>query len=548
MLLTPALVWLIAPGFEGEKRELTVALVRILFPGAGLLVLSAWCLGVLNSHRRFLLSYLAPVIWNVAMIATLLWWGAQAELPQLAMILAWGAVVGSALQLLVQLPAVLALVPDLRLRLEWSDDVRTTVRNFVPVFFSRGVVQVSAYIDQVLASLLPTGAVTGLANAQLLYTLPVSLFGLSVSAASLPAMSAAVGLDQAGALRDRVNRGLRQIAFFVVPSAVAFLMLGDVIAAALFQTGRFRYADAVFVWGILAGSSIGLLATTLARLYASTYYALRDTRTPLRYALVHVFVVTTLGYVAAVVLPPALGIDPLWGTAGLTASASVAGWIELALLKRTLDARIGSTGIPWSVTVKLWSAALGAGAVGWIVRLAAPAGHPIANAGLILLPFGASYFLWTFVAGIPEARALFDRLKSILSNRSKSPNPQSLIPSVSVLACQLTIALGLIEVGRRGRIRHIRCERDSLCPAQHLEQFSVLRIAIGKHALEDVGGDVIDDRFLQVQQRHLSNSAVAIGHAHRQIVGSSAQRETMVLLEPAISKQRLRAVPVKLHR
>lgn len=419
VLLTPALVWAIAPGFAGDKRELTIAIVRILFPGAGLLVLSAWCLGVLNSHRRFLLSYLAPVIWNAAMIATLLWWGAQASLPRLAVILAWGAVAGSALQLLVQLPAVFALVPDLRLRLEWSEDVRTIVRNFVPVFFSRGVVQVSAYVDQILASLLPTGAVTGLANAQLLYTLPVSLFGLSVSAASLPAMSAAVGLDQAGVLRDRVNRGLRQIAFFVVPSAVAFLLLGDIIAAALFQTGRFGYADAVFVWGILAGSSLGLLATTLARLYASTYYALRDTRTPLRYALVHVFVVITLGYVAAIVLPPALGIDPLWGTAGLTASASVAGWIELTLLRRTLNSRIGSTGIPWSLSVKLWSASLGAAAVAWIVRLTAPALHPIATAGLVLLPFGGSYWLLALGVGIPEARALLRRLRP----QSPTPNP-----------------------------------------------------------------------------------------------------------------------------
>ena len=196
------------------------------------------------------------------------------------------------------------LVPDLRFRLEFSEHVRTTLRNFVPVFISRGVVQISAYIDEVLASLLPTGAVTGLANAQLLYTLPVSLFGLSVSAAALPAMSGDVGLDATHLLRDRVNSGLRQIAFFVVPSAVAFLALGDVVAAALFQTGRFRYEDALYVWGILAGSSIGLLATTLGRLYSSTYYALRDTRTPLRYALVHVGVATALGYVAAIMLPP----------------------------------------------------------------------------------------------------------------------------------------------------------------------------------------------------------------------------------------------------
>ncbi len=223
---TPLLVAVIAPGFDGEKRELTIAIVRVLFPGAGLLVLSAWCLGILNSHRQFLLSYIAPVIWNVSMIATLLWWGNVAPLPQLAVFLAFGALAGSALQMLVQMPAVMKLVPNLRLRLELTEHVRTTVRNFVPVFVSRGVVQISAYVDAVLASLLPTGAVTGLANAQVLYTLPVSLFGMSVSAAALPEMSGAVGLDAMHVLRDRLNTGLRQIAFLVVPSAVVFLTAG----------------------------------------------------------------------------------------------------------------------------------------------------------------------------------------------------------------------------------------------------------------------------------------------------------------------------------
>ena len=101
-------------------------------------------------------------------------------------------------------------------------------------------------------------------------------------------MSGAVGLDATDALRDRLDNGLRQIAFFVVPSAMAFLALGDVIAAALLQTGRFTHDDAVYVWGILAGSAVGLLASTLGRLYSSTYYALRDTRTPLRYAVIRV--------------------------------------------------------------------------------------------------------------------------------------------------------------------------------------------------------------------------------------------------------------------
>src|SRR5450755_1993564 len=101
---TPVLIALIAPGFAGAKRELTITLVRILFPGAGLLVLSAWCLGVLNSHRRFLISYTAPVIWNAAMIGTLWAFGRHYALYPLSEILAWGSVVGSALQVGVQLP------------------------------------------------------------------------------------------------------------------------------------------------------------------------------------------------------------------------------------------------------------------------------------------------------------------------------------------------------------------------------------------------------------------------------------------------------------
>ena len=131
--------------------------MRILFPGAGLLVFSAWSLGILNSHRKFFLSYTAPVIWNVAMIATMVAFRAQ-DLTTLAIYLAWGSVVGSALQFFVQLPVVLALTRRLRLSLDTSAaNVREVLRNFAPVFVSRGVVQISAYVDQVIASKLRRG-------------------------------------------------------------------------------------------------------------------------------------------------------------------------------------------------------------------------------------------------------------------------------------------------------------------------------------------------------------------------------------------------------
>ena len=330
VLAAPALVSLIAGGFVGERRELTVRLTRILFPGAGLLVLSAWCLGILNSHRKFFVSYTAPVIWNVAMIGALVGFGTGTPQVRLAEIVAWASVVGSALQFGVQLPLVLRLASGVRLNLNLGvESAQRVFRNFVPAFISRGVVQISAYIDAFIASWLPTGAVAVFAYAQVLYTLPVSLFGMAVSAAELPVMSSATGTAEeiAAYLRGRLDGGLQRIAFFIVPSAVAFLAFGDVISAVLFESGRFTRSDSVWVWQILAGSTIGLLASTWGRLYSSTFYALRDTRTPLKYATVRVALTTILGLIAALRLPGWLGLDPKIGVAGLTASAGIAGWV-----------------------------------------------------------------------------------------------------------------------------------------------------------------------------------------------------------------------------
>ena len=299
ILLTPLLIDVIAPGFSGAKRELTVHIVRILFPGTGLLVMSAWCLGILNSHRRFLLSYTAPVALNLTMIASLLIFGRRSTQDELAIYLAWASVLGSGLQFAVQLPRVLQYLPHFRPAFDTSSEhVRRVMGNFGPIFLSRGVVQISAFIDSIIASLLPTGAVAALGYGQIISVLPVSLFSMSVSAAELPALSSAVGNEEevASFLRERLGAGLRRIAFFVVPSAVAFLVLGDVIAGALYQTGRFGRSDTVYVWSVLAGSSVGLLATCLGRLYSSAFYALYDTKTPLRFAVVRVLLTTALGF------------------------------------------------------------------------------------------------------------------------------------------------------------------------------------------------------------------------------------------------------------
>ena len=420
VLTTPLFVRLFAASFDPATRELTTHLIRIFFPGAGLLVMSAWCLGVLNSHRKFFLSYTAPVVWNLAIIATLIWFGGREDQFHLATLTAWGSVIGSALQFGVQMPTVISLIRRLRPVLDIaSANVRTVLRNFFPVFMSRGVVQISAFVDAMLAGLISPQAVAALTYAQSLYTLPVSLFGMSVSAAELPAMSSALGSqDQiAGQLRHRLDDGLQRIAFFIVPSVMAMMAFGDVMTGALYQTGRFNRADSTYVWGILAGSTIGLLASTLGRLYASTYYALHDTRTPLRYAVIRVALTTGLGYVCAIPLPHLLGIDPKWGAAGLTASAGIAGWVEFVLLRRSLNQRIGRTGLNSGFIAKLWLSALAGAALGWGIKVLLPQLHPIIVAGLVLVPYGLAYFAVASVLQVSEATAVIRRALRVVGFR-----------------------------------------------------------------------------------------------------------------------------------
>ena len=384
VMATPLLIDVIAPGFHGEKRELAIALVRILFPGAGLLVLSAWCLGILNSHRRFFLSYSVPVLWNAAIIAGLVAYGSRRSQHDLAIIVAWASVAGSLLQFLAQLPAVRSLVPHLRLAFDTErNSVRAVIRNFVPVFVSRGVVQISAYIDALLASFLPDGAVAALSNAQTIYLLPVSLFGMAVAASELPEMS-----RDTSALSVRLRDGLRRIAFFVIPSAVAFVALGDQIAGAIYRTGKFTADDAIYVWAILAGSGIGLLASTQGRLYSSAFYALKDTRTPLRFAIIRVTLTMVLGYLAALPLPALLGVAPKWGVAGLTASAGLAGWVEFFLLRRALSVKVDLERVN---SGGLWACAVAAAGVAWTVKSNFPIDQPIFSAASTLGPFGLVY-------------------------------------------------------------------------------------------------------------------------------------------------------------
>jgi putative peptidoglycan lipid II flippase len=411
-LTTPWLVSLLVGDWSEEKRALTERLVRILFPGVGVMVLSAWCLGILNSHRRFLLSYSAPVAWNMAIIVAVIL--APPEREHIVVWASWGAVVGAVLQVLVQWPTVRAVAGNVRPQ-PWRSvpEVGIVVRTFLPTLVSRGAAQISAFIDLALAGFLPGGAVAAITNAQVLYTLPVSLFGMAVSAAELPEMARARGdaAAVAASLRVRLDAATQRLAFYIVPSAMAFLAIGGVLAGAVYEGGAFTADDSRYVWLILAGSAFGLLAATLGRLYSSAFYALNDTTTPLRCGLVRIALTATLGAFGALVAPDLLGLPASYGAAGITLAAGLAGWAEFVLLRRALCSKLGRFALPMSELTKLWAAAIIAAAAATGTRLLTASLAPLPQALIVVPVFGVVYLGFTWWLDLPEAAVIAGRLR-----------------------------------------------------------------------------------------------------------------------------------------
>jgi putative peptidoglycan lipid II flippase len=431
---------LIALGQAGVDRyELAVAAVRWIFPMAATLVLSAWALGVRNSHGKFFLSYFSPVFWNAAIVGAVAW-TAYRHFPatgngvladtgfadRLLEAACAGALVGGVLQFLVQLPGLRRDLAGFRFAVDLqAKPLREVLAAFGPTLAGRGVVQLSSYLDQLLASLLAAGAVAALFYAQTLYLLPVSLFGMSVAAAALPRLSRSGGAGSEEALAKGTAQALESSAFLNLPSFLAYLLLGLPLVEGIFQIfGRgFGEAESRLVYLVLSAYSIGLPAATSSRVLQAGFYARGNTRTPARIAGLRVATSLAVGLPAMLWLDrlrlgdlPYLGASgsPLrLGAIGLGLAASVAAWFELAALRRS--AKSGLPGLVWPSRALLrfslyaFAAALPAAVLtylsaGWLL-------HPTLRAAAIFLVFGSGYLALAAAFGEAPARAWAARLR-----------------------------------------------------------------------------------------------------------------------------------------
>ena len=451
-LLAEPIVSLLLWRLSDDTADLTVELVRVMFAGIGFIVLAAWALGVLNAHRRFFLSYAAPIIWNAAQVAFmvgawLVWHNVDpaTRASDVAKMAALGVVLGGALQFLVQVPLVLRLVPSLRLSLNWRHpDVRTVLNRFGPAFIGRGVVQVSAYVDLILAGLLASGAIAALGFAQVIYFLPISLFAMSVAASDLPEM--AREQDNPEALRQRLQTGLDRIGFYVLFSAVAFITLGGLIVGALLERGQFNGDQTVQVWWILAAYSLGLVASASSRLLQNACFAAGDAKGPARVAGVRVVLAAAIGVVlmfsfdsyAVVngsverlgdfqVLSPLSDAERAEGAVrlGLALGSTVAAWAEYGILRHRVRFLLGRDRPVKGPTGRLAVAALSAAVLGVVLAWGLEPLPLLFAAPFALLLTGVVYVVLgrgSGVAAAEEAAGLMEQTLERVSKAVRSKN------------------------------------------------------------------------------------------------------------------------------
>jgi len=330
MLLAPLLVLVSAPGFsrDADKFALTVELTRLCFPYILFMALIALAAGVLNSYGRFALPAATPVLLNLSFIGMALFAAPFFDPPVLA--LGWAVLLGGALQLILQLPALkrLGLLP----RFDFAPrdaGVRRLLSLIAPAVLGVSVSQISLLINTIFASFLPSGSVSWLYFADRLMEFPAGLLGAALGTILLPNLSRAHTGEDRPQFSALLDWGLRLTFLLTLPAALGLALLAVPLIATLFQHGAFTAADTLATRQALIAYSVGLIGLILVKVLAPGFYARQDIRTPVKIALI------TL---AATQLMNLVFIVPLQH-AGLALSIGLASCLNAALLYRGLRAR-----------------------------------------------------------------------------------------------------------------------------------------------------------------------------------------------------------------
>ncbi len=355
MIFAPAIVRVIAWGWwdKPEQIALAVTLTRIMFPFIAFISLSALAMGVLNSLQIFFVPAVAPMMLSVFEIAAVLWLVPLMKVPVEG--LAWGVLLGGSFQFLWQIPTLARNGFLNKLIFQVTPEIKKIGLLIMPVAIGSGVRQLNVLVDQVCASFLQNGSVTALYYANRLYQLPLALFGISIATVALPAMSLSAAQNDLSQLKQTFSYSLRMIMFTLIPSTIGLIVLGQPIIKLLFERGFFSAQGTALTALALVYYALGLVFFAGAKIGAAAFYALQDTKTPVKIAIAAMFINTILN----VILMQFLYVG------GLALATTISAAFNMAALVYILRQRIGPLGARqiWASLQKILLAAAVMGVV-----------------------------------------------------------------------------------------------------------------------------------------------------------------------------------------
>ncbi|MEI6650486.1 MAG: murein biosynthesis integral membrane protein MurJ [Candidatus Moraniibacteriota bacterium] len=359
IVAAPVIVPILAPGFSGEKREMTVALTRIMLLSPLFLGASAVFGGILLSFRRFTAYSFAPILYNLGIII-----GITVFVPAFGMAgLAWGVALGALLHMAVQIPSVRneGLFSSLfRRRLRFDGPVRRVVTLMIPRTLGIAASQLSLLLTTMFASLLAPGSLAIFTLASNIGAIPIGLFAVSFSLAAFPLLSYSASEKRDGEFFETLSRTTKRILFFVIPVSMLFIVYRAQVVRIVLGSGQFDWDDTIATFNVLALLSVSLFAQGLIPLFARAFYALQDTKTPL--------LIAVLG--EATFIGSSFFLLPLYGTNALAIAFSLGNTVNFAFLLLALRAKVAEwdDAVFFRENVMIFLAAILAGIVAQISK------------------------------------------------------------------------------------------------------------------------------------------------------------------------------------
>ncbi|MBE3581564.1 MAG: murein biosynthesis integral membrane protein MurJ [Thermoanaerobacteraceae bacterium] len=358
MSLTPSLVRLVAPGFDDQQVAYTAFLTRIGLISIMFHSLNGVLMGTEYAYQSFIGTVIGPLVYNAAIII----FGIALAQPLGIAAFAVSTLIGAFLNFLVQIWGVGRLKP----RYTWSLNfhhpaIRRIGHLMLPVALGLSIAQINLFINQTfIASFLPQGSINALTISSRVVMVPM-LFATSIGITLLPALTRLAAQEERETFSSYLVTSLRTIVFLALPATVGLAVLGEPVIRVLFEHGRFTRQDTLLTAGALTYYALGITAYGAYEILARAFYALHDTRTPLKTSLLTLALGTGLNFT----------LGPLWGVRGLALAYSLAGWFNAFLLYYYLRRR-GFVPVDFSAVGRTLARSLGAALVmGVVLKLLA---------------------------------------------------------------------------------------------------------------------------------------------------------------------------------